>query len=105
MNPTEIIGWASSVILVLTISKQVYKQWHEGSSEGVSKWLFIGQMAASLGFTIYSWLVGNMVFVVTNSLMLLNALVGFGIVRHHRKRKQRQGASGTASGKLETKQA
>ena len=102
MNPTEIIGWASSVILVLTIAKQVYKQWHEGSSEGVSKWLFIGQMAASLGFTIYSWLVGNMVFVVTNSLMLLNALAGFGIVRHHRKRKQRQGAAG---GKLETKQA
>lgn len=105
MNPTEIIGWASSVILVLTIARQVYKQWHEGSSEGVSKWLFIGQMAASLGFTIYSWLVGNMVFVVTNSLMLLNALVGFGIVRHHRKRKERQGVSGAAGGKLETKQA
>jgi uncharacterized protein with PQ loop repeat len=93
MNATEIVGWASSVILVLTISKQVYKQWHEGSSEGVSKWLFIGQMAASLGFTIYSWLVGNMVFVVTNSLMLLNALVGFGIVLHHRKRKQQKGAT------------
>jgi uncharacterized protein with PQ loop repeat len=105
MNATEIVGWASSVILVLTISKQVYKQWREGSSEGVSKWLFIGQIAASLGFTVYSWLVGNMVFVVTNSVMLLNALVGFGIVRHHRKRKQRQGASKTTGGKLEAKQA
>lgn len=105
MNPTEIVGWASSVILVLTIAKQVYKQWQEGSSEGVSKWLFIGQMAASLGFTIYSWLVGNMVFVVTNSLMLLNALVGFGIVRHHRKRKQQRGASGATGGKLEAGQA
>jgi MtN3 and saliva related transmembrane protein len=93
MNATEIVGWVSSVILVLTIGKQVYKQWHEGSSEGVSKWLFVGQMAASLGFTVYSWLVGNMVFVVTNSLMLLNALVGFGIVLHHRKRKQRKGAA------------
>ena len=106
MNVTEMVGWASSVILVLTIAKQVYKQWHEGSSEGVSKWLFIGQMAASLGFTIYSWLVGNMVFVVTNSLMLLNALAGFGIVLRHRKRKQRQGESGAATGgKLETRQA
>ena len=94
MNATEIVGWASSLILVLTIGKQVYKQWHEGSSEGVSKWLFIGQMAASLGFTVYSWLVGNMVFVVTNSLMLLNALVGFGIVLHHRsRRKQQKGAT------------
>ena len=106
MNSTEIVGWASSVILVLTIARQVYKQWHEGSSEGVSKWLFIGQMGASLGFTIYSWLVGNMVFVVTNSLMLLNALAGFGIVLRHRKRRQHNGASPTTAGrKLETEQA
>ena len=102
MNSTEIIGWASSVILVLTIGKQVYKQWHEGSSEGVSKWLFIGQMTASLGFTIYSWLIGNMVFVVTNSLMLLNALTGLCIVLHHKKRR---GKSGAAGGKLKTEQA
>lgn len=88
---TEIVGWASSLILVLTIAKQVYKQWHEGSSEGVSKWLFIGQMAASLGFTIYSWLVNNWVFVVTNSLMLLNGLAGLGIVLHHRRREQLKG--------------
>jgi hypothetical protein len=53
---TEAVGWVSSAILVLTIAKQVYKQWREGSSEGVSKWLFVGQMAASLGFTVYSWL-------------------------------------------------
>ncbi|HEX8001015.1 MAG TPA: hypothetical protein VF528_21715 [Pyrinomonadaceae bacterium] len=103
MNATEIVGWASSLILVLTISKQVYKQWHEGSSEGVSKWLFIGQMAASLGFTIYSWLVGNMVFVVTNSLMLLNALVGFGIVLRHRRKSK--GASSSTNRKLEANQA
>jgi uncharacterized protein with PQ loop repeat len=86
---TEVVGWVSSFILVLTIAKQVYKQWHEGSSEGVSKWLFIGQMAASLGFTIYSWLVNNWVFVVTNSLMLLNGLAGLGIVLHHRRREER----------------
>ncbi len=81
---TEIIGWVSSIILVLTISKQIYKQWQEESSEGVSKWLFIGQMAASLGFTIYSWLVQNWVFVVTNSLLLLSAFIGLGIVLYHR---------------------
>jgi MtN3 and saliva related transmembrane protein len=83
---TEMIGWASSMILVLTISKQIYKQWREESSEGVSKWLFIGQVAASIGFTIYSWLVKNWVFVVTNSLMLLNAFVGMGILLRHRRR-------------------
>lgn len=87
---TEIIGWASSLILVLTIAKQVYKQWQEGSSEGVSRWLFVGQMAASLGFTIYSWLVSNWVFVVTNALMLVNGLLGLLIVLRHRRREQRQ---------------
>ena len=86
MNGTEIIGWVSSFVLVLTIGKQIYKQWQEGSSENVSKWLFIGQMAASLGFTIYSWLVSNWVFVVTNLLMLMNGMIGLGIVLYHRKR-------------------
>jgi uncharacterized protein with PQ loop repeat len=88
MNKTELIGWISSFILVLTIAKQIYKQWQEGSSENVSKWLFIGQMIASSGFTLYSWLVGNWVFVITNLLMLVNGLIGLGIVLHHRKRDQ-----------------
>jgi uncharacterized protein with PQ loop repeat len=84
----EAVGWVSSFILVLTIGKQVYKQWQEGSSEGVSKWLFVGQMAASLGFTVYSWLVSNWVFVVTNAVMLLNGLLGLLIVLHHRKKER-----------------
>ena len=82
---TEAIGWVSSLILILTIGKQVYKQWHEGSSEGVAKWLFIGQMAASAGFTVYSWLIKNWVFVITNLVMLLSAIVGLGIVLYHRR--------------------
>lgn len=92
MNATELIGWCSSFILVLTIVKQVYKQWQEGTSEGVSKWLFIGQMSASLGFTIYSWLVNNWVFVVTNLVMLMSGIIGLAIVLHHRRReRQTQG--------------
>lgn len=88
----EAVGWVSSFILVLTIAKQVYKQWQEGSSEGVSKWLFVGQISASLGFTVYSWLVSNWVFVVTNSLMLVNGLLGLLIVLHHRRRGRGRGA-------------
>jgi uncharacterized protein with PQ loop repeat len=84
----EVIGWVSSCILVLTIATQVHKQWRSGSSQGVSKWLFVGQIAASVGFTVYSWLVHNWVFVVTNSLMLCNALVGYGIVVRHRRRER-----------------
>ena len=92
----EAVGWVSSLILVLTIAKQVYKQWREGSSEGVSKWLFVGQISASLGFTVYSWLVDNWVFVVTNALMLVNGLLGLLIVFHHRRRERR--TSGAAAG-------
>ena len=86
----ELIGWLSSLILVLTIAKQVYKQWREGQSENVSKWLFVGQLAASTGFTIYSWLVGNWVFVVTNGVMILNGLAGLLIVLHHRRAQRRK---------------
>lgn len=87
---TEAVGWISSLILVLTIGKQVYKQWQSESSEGVSKWLFVGQTAASVGFVIYSVLTRNAVFIVTNALMVINALLGLGIVLHHRKRGNAQ---------------
>jgi uncharacterized protein with PQ loop repeat len=97
---TEAIGWISSVILLLTIGKQVYKQWQEESSQGVSRWLFIGQVTASVGFTIYSWLVGNWVFVVTNFLMLLSALAGLGIVLKHRRRHERAGRPQPDTGRI-----
>ena len=45
-------------------------------------------MAASLGFTIYSWLVSNWVFVVTNAVMLVNGLLGLLIVLRHRRRER-----------------
>ncbi len=102
---TEAIGWISSVILVLTIGKQVYKQWREGSSEGISTWLFVGQMAASGGFLVYSWLVRNWVFVVTNSVMVLNSLLGFFIVMYHRRREQGDGDAAAGKNKLKTESA
>lgn len=98
-NFAEAIGWVSSGILVLTVGKQVYKQWQENSSEGVSKWLFIGQMAASLGFLTYSLLVWNPVFIATNAVMVLNGLIGLMIVLRHRRRAKRgEGNAGAAPG-------
>ena len=73
---TEIIGWVSSIILLLTLIQQVHKQWTSKTSEGISMWLFIGQIAASIGFTVYSILLGNWVFIVTNSLLVLNSILG-----------------------------
>jgi uncharacterized protein with PQ loop repeat len=88
---TEIIGWASSLILIVTLIKQVYKQWKEGKSEGVSKWLYVGQMTASVGFAVYSFLLWNPVFIFTNSLLVINAIVGL-LVNLHLKRKEENAA-------------
>lgn len=76
---TEAIGWIASLILIVTIASQVAKQWRERTSAGVSTWLFVGQMAASIGFTIYSLLLKNWVFAVTNGVMILNGLIGYAI--------------------------
>lgn len=90
---TETIGWIASLILVATIAKQVYKQWSEGTSEGVSIWLFAGQIAASVGFAVYSWLVGNTVFIFTNSLMVVNGIAGLVISIYQKRREATTAAS------------
>jgi uncharacterized protein with PQ loop repeat len=72
----ELIGWIAAAILLATVSRQVYSQWRQRTSLGVSRWLFVGQILASAGFLIYSWLLRNWVFVVTNALMLAAALLG-----------------------------
>ena len=82
----EIIGWASSFVLILTIATQIAKQWRDRTSAGVSTWLFVGQLAASVGFTMYSLLVKNWVFAVTNGIMILNGLVGYAITVKHKRR-------------------
>jgi uncharacterized protein with PQ loop repeat len=82
----DAIGWASSIILVLMIATQIHKQWKSGTSEGVSKWLFIGQLAASTGFTIYSLLLRNWVFSVTNGVMLLSGVLGWVITVSQKRR-------------------
>jgi len=85
MLSQQLIGWAASAILVMTILTQVYRQWQQGSSKGVSKWLFVGQIAASSGFFAYSWLIHDLVFITTNLLTLLGAVLGLAILVWHRK--------------------
>lgn len=82
---TEAIGWLSAGLLLLTITTQVWKQWKSGSSAGVSAWLFVGQISASSGFVIYSYLVGNLVFVLTNALLLCTAILGQCLYLHNRR--------------------
>lgn len=83
---TELIGWISTFILCATILRQVYTQWKTRATAGVSKWLFIGQLAASAGFVVYSFLLENWVFVFSNVFLLITALVGEFIYMKNMKR-------------------
>lgn len=82
---TEIIGWASAIILLLTIGRQVYTEWRERNSRGLSRWLFRGQLTASAGFIVYSWLKNDWVFVITNFLLLITAAIGQFIYLRNKK--------------------
>lgn len=86
----EIVGWASSLILLATLVKQVYKQWKDGSSEGISKWLFVGQLAASIGFTVYSVVTGSWVFAFTNAALTLNNIIGIWLYFRFKKANQNE---------------
>jgi hypothetical protein len=52
--------------------------------------LFVGQLGASVGFTIYSLLVRNWVFAVTNGIMVINGLIGYGITVRHKRAAHRE---------------
>jgi MtN3 and saliva related transmembrane protein len=85
MQPVDWLGWAASAVLLATLGRQVYVQWRERSTQGLSSWLFVGQLTASLGFAVYSWLIGNWVFVATNVMLLATALLGQWIFRRNRR--------------------
>ena len=91
---TELVGWIAAAVLFVTIGYQVYVQWKSGAVAGVSPWLFTGQLIASTGFLIYSALVQSWVFVVTNLMIALAALVGKFVDRVNRSRAARRTASG-----------
>lgn len=82
----QLVGWTASAILLVTLASQVRTQWVTGSTRGVSRRLFIGQSAASVGFLSYSAMVGDTVFVFTNACILLTALVGQAVDRRNRAR-------------------
>jgi MtN3 and saliva related transmembrane protein len=87
MSTGDLLGWVSSTILVITLFVQVRKQWHDDTSRGVSPMLFVGQLAASIGFLVYAVQIDNYVFIVTNSLTTIAALMGLWITRRHQRRR------------------
>lgn len=85
--PPEVIGWAASAVLLATLVRQILTQLRDGSAQGVSRWLFVGQITASLGFVTYSALVGDWVFIVTNACILVTAIVGQVLTARRRHRQ------------------
>jgi MtN3 and saliva related transmembrane protein len=81
----NLIGWVSSMVLLLTLGQQVRLQWRSHESRGISTCLFIGQLAASVGFSVYSYLLDNWVFLLTNLLLVANAALGQWVTLRNRR--------------------
>ena len=91
MSEVDLIGWLASLVLLATLSWQIRDEWRSPASKGVSLWLFAGQTLASVGFIIYSALLENLVFIVTNSLILVTALIGQCVVWRNAREQDRSG--------------
>ena len=82
------IGLLATAMLVATLCAQTIKQWRECSVKGVSRWFFLGQVTASVGFITYSWLIGSVLFVIANTLVLASAFAGYVVLRLNRRRSR-----------------
>ena len=91
MDLEMLVGWSASLLLFITVGSQVVKQYRERSVEGVSRFLFVGQLMASVLFLVYAVMGDNLVFIVSNAFMVATALAGQLILL--RNRRQARGAS------------
>jgi hypothetical protein len=89
-TPSDAVGVASSLVLLVTLSGQVYKQWREHVVDGVSRWFFLGECGASVGFIAFSLMIHSWVFIVTNVFTLAAALAGQWVMRHNRRTRVRR---------------
>ena len=74
----------------MTIGREVYSQWRDRSSQGISRWLFIGKIIASIGFLILHWLLRNWVFVASNMLMPFEQWIYLDITNDARERLEKK---------------
>jgi uncharacterized protein with PQ loop repeat len=93
----ECLGWGSSLILLATLVRQVYTQWRSGATAGLSKWLFVGQCTASVGYTVYSFMLHNWVYVSSNLAILVTAVVGEGLYLRNKRAASRTSVGSAAS--------
>jgi len=82
----EVVGWSASIVVVMTTVGQIYKQWTAHTSKGVSPLLFIGNILASILFLNYAIMIHNVVYEVTNAIMVCASLFGLGLLIYQRRR-------------------
>lgn len=80
MESAQLIGWAAVAALFLTMSGQAWKQWRDRVKQGIGKFFFVGQIAASTLFLAYSVIKSDWVFVAGNALVLAAAVAGGAIL-------------------------
>ena len=88
------LGWLAAAILLTTMFAQVRKNWKEHKLRGVNPWLYYGQALASLCFAVYSLTINSWVFVVTNTLGLIAAIIGIYLVHRYRKSEKAYATDG-----------
>ena len=96
MGDYDWIGWVSSSILLWTVAVQIRKQLRVGT-EGVSKWLYLGQFGAEIGFIAYSGLVRNWVFLFANAALLVENAIGLALLLRERRRERRRNSRDVSS--------
>jgi len=87
MESADYVGWAAVAVLFATMAGQAWKEWRDRVKHGLSRWFFVGQVSASVLFIAYSAMVGNRIFVVGNTLVLLAAIAGGAILAFNRARR------------------
>ncbi|MGZ5101974.1 MAG: hypothetical protein ACXWBU_14535 [Usitatibacter sp.] len=87
MEIQQMVGWGAVIALFLTMAGQAWKQWQQRVKHGIGKLFFVGQVLASALFLPYSAMLGDRVFVVGNTLVLLASIAGGTILWWNRSRR------------------
>ena len=89
----ELIDWGSAAILVPAFATQTYRQWCDRHKpvRTTALWFFVLIVLGTGGQCVYSWLVGNRVYLVLNGILVVNNLIGLGITIHQYRQSAGKG--------------
>jgi hypothetical protein len=92
VTSTEAIGWGSAIVLLPTFGVQVYKQWRNRRepAPASSLWFFALALVGTGGQAVYSWLVGNAVYLALNAVLVVTNGLGLAIDIHRWRRGSKQ---------------